>query len=64
MVKCSVCTYGWKCNARYKCILGKIKPEEIEVVMPKSIPVMTTSGVTMSGKIKGKLKKKKKPTLQ
>ena len=48
MKHCSVCTYEWKCTARCKCLLGKIKPEEVQVEMPKSIPVKTSRGVTMS----------------
>ena len=51
MQHCDVCTYEWKCTARCKCLLGKIKPEEIEVEMPKPIPVQTSRGVTMSQNI-------------
>ena len=65
MQHCNVCTYEWKCTARCKCLLGKIKPEEVQVEMPKSIPVKTSRGVTMSQnnvvplkpKIKGRKKK-------
>ena len=53
MKHCSVCTYEWKCTARCKCLLGKIKPEEVKIEMPKPIPVMGTRGVVMSGKLKG-----------
>ena len=48
MQHCNVCTYEWKCTARYKCLLGKTKPIEVEVEMPKPIPVQTSRGVTMS----------------
>ena len=48
MKHCDVCTYEWKCTARCKCLLGKIKPEEVKTEMPKPIPVMGTRGVTMS----------------
>ena len=51
MQHCNVCTYEWKCTARCKCLLGKIKPEEVEVEMPKPIPVQTSRGVTMSQNI-------------
>jgi hypothetical protein len=40
--------------------LGKIKPEEIEVEMPKPIPVKTTRGVTMSNVVPLKKKGRKK----
>ena len=48
MQHCNVCTYEWKCTARVKCLLGKIKPEEVQVEMPKSIPVKTSRGFIMS----------------
>jgi|TARA_R110002167_G_scaffold95112_2_gene253511 hypothetical protein len=57
MKHCDVCTYEWKCTARCKCLLGKIKPEEVKIEMPKPIPVMGTRGVVMSGKLKGRPKK-------
>tara|TARA_R110001599_G_scaffold172489_2_gene363870 strand:- start:17 stop:154 length:138 start_codon:yes stop_codon:yes gene_type:complete len=38
--------------------LGKIKPEEIQVEMPKSIPVKTSRGITMSQNNVVPLKKK------
>ena len=60
MQHCDVCTYEWKCTARFKCLLGKIKPEEIEVEMPKPIPVKTTRGVTMSNVVPLKKRGRKK----
>jgi len=60
MQHCNVCTYEWKCTSRYKCLLGKIKPEEVQVEMPKSIPVKTSRGVTMSQNNVVPLKTKKR----
>ena len=60
MQHCAVCTYEWKCTSRYKCLLGKIKPEEVQVEMPKSIPVKTTRGFTMSQNNVVPLKPKKR----
>lgn len=60
MQHCNVCTYEWKCTSRYKCLLGKIKPEEIQVEMPKSIPVKTSRGITMSQNNVVPLKPKKR----
>lgn len=51
MKHCSVCTYPWKCTSRVKCLLGKIKADEIEIEMPDPIPVKTTRGVTMSNNV-------------
>lgn len=58
---CKNCPYPARCEAQQRCIAHKIGGVGTELPAPIPHPVKTTSGVSMTGKIKtGKKKAAKK----
>lgn len=60
MTPCDKCPYPARCQAQDRCIAYKIGGEGGILPEPVSHPVATTSGVSMTGKIKTGKKKAKK----
>ena len=56
MVTCEPCPYPAKCNAREKCISGRIPGYSEPLPEPKPMNVMTTKGTAKTG-VKAKKKK-------
>ena len=58
MNTCSKCPYPSRCQAQARCIAYKNDAKPVIMQEPKSVPVMTSTGIGMTGTIKQTFKKK------
>jgi len=54
------CPYPTRCQAQARCIAYKKDAKPVIMQEPKSVPVMTSTGIGMTGAIKQTFKKKAK----
>lgn len=57
---CDKCPYPKRCQAQARCIAYKNDAKPVIMQEPKSVPVMTSTGIGMTGTIKQTFKKKAK----
>ena len=59
MQKCEHCPYPARCEMQQRCIQNKINAKPVVLPEPIPVPVKTSSGIGMTGKIKIAKKEKK-----
>ena len=64
MQTCTHCPYPARCSAQERCIAYKIGGTGTELPPPVPHAVITSSGISMTGKVKTVLKKKAKKNVQ
>jgi hypothetical protein len=57
---CDKCPYPKRCQAQARCIAYKNDAKPVIMQEPESVPVMTSTGIGMTGTIKQTFKKKAK----
>lgn len=57
---CDKCPYPTRCQAQARCIAYKNDAKPVIMQEPESVPVMTSTGIGMTGTIKQTFKKKAK----
>lgn len=55
---CSNCPFPRRCEPQNRCIAYKKDAEPVIMPEPQSVPVKTSNGIGMTGKIKRTVKKK------